>query len=143
MGRRWTIQWSKGKENTTDAFFIRAMVFMVEQGFKNEFDDLDDKSWHVIVYDKETPIATGRVFQKNGGWHAGRICVMEDYRGKGVGRVVMENLEAKVRELGGDAIELSAQLDKKGFYERNGYQAQVEVYMDEHCPHIDMVKEIR
>ena len=46
MARRqqWTIQWSKGKANTTDAFYIRGMVFMVEQGFKNEFDELDEKA---------------------------------------------------------------------------------------------------
>jgi Mn-dependent DtxR family transcriptional regulator len=41
MGRpRLTIEWSKGKANTTDAFYVRAMVFMIEQGFKNEYDNL-------------------------------------------------------------------------------------------------------
>ena len=54
----------------------------------------------------------------------------------------MQNLEAKVKELGGTSIELSAQLDKQGFYKRNGYKPQGEVYNDEHCPHIDMKKEL-
>lgn len=143
MARRWAVEWSKGKANVEDAFYVRAMVFMVEQGFKNEYDDLDAKSWHVIVYDRDNPVGTGRVYQKKGQWHAGRICVMEDYRGRGVGKVIMQNLEAKVKELGGSSILLSAQLDKKGFYERNGFKAQGEVYNDEHCPHIDMLKEIK
>ena len=145
MARRqqWTIQWSKGKANTTDAFYIRGMVFMVEQGFKNEFDELDAKSWHVIVYDHGDPAGTGRIYQKDGVWHAGRIAVLENYRGKGVGRAIMQNLEAKVKELGGSSVELSAQLDKEGFYKRNGYSRRGEVYNDEHCPHVDMVKELK
>lgn len=142
-GKSWTIEWSKGKANTTDAFYIRAMVFMVEQGFKNEYDELDAKSWHVIVYDHGDPAATGRIYQKDGVWHAGRIAVLEKYRGKGLGRMIMENLEAKVRELGGTSVELSAQLDKKGFYKRCGYKPRGEVYNDEHCPHIDMVEELQ
>ena len=32
MKKQWTIQWSKGKSNITDAYYVRAMVFMVEQG---------------------------------------------------------------------------------------------------------------
>ena len=82
MGRpRLTVEWSKGKANTTDAFYVRAMVFMIEQGFKNEYDDLDAKSWHVIIYDHGEPVGTGRVYQKDGQWHAGRIAVIENYRG--------------------------------------------------------------
>ena len=57
--------------------------------------------------------------------------------------MIMQNLEEKVKELGGTSIELSAQLDKQGFYKRNGYKPRGQVYNDEHCPHIDMVKEIR
>ena len=139
---RLEVQWSKGKANTTDAFYVRAMVFMVEQGFKNEFDDLDAKSWHVTIYDHGEPVGTGRVYQKDGAWHAGRIAVIENYRGKGVGRTIMPNLQAKVNELDATSIEQSAQLDKQGFYKRNGYKPQGEVYNDEHCPHIDMKKEL-
>ncbi len=139
----YDIQWSKGKANTTDAFYVRAVVFMAEQGFKNEFDELDARSWHVIVYDHGEPIGTGRVYQKDGQWHAGRIAVIENYRGKGVGRVIMDQLHNKVRELGGSSVLLSAQVEKQGFYKRQGYKPQGETYLDEHCPHIDMVKELK
>lgn len=140
MAKHWKIAWSKGKADTTDAFYIRGLVFIVEQGFQNEFDALDAKSWHVTVYDHNEPIGTGRVYEEKGVWHAGRICVLENYRGKGVGRVILQNLEEKVRELGGKEVSLSAQVQAKGFYARNGYVAHGEVYNDEHCPHIDMTK---
>ncbi len=139
----WNVAWSKGKENTTDAFYVRGMVFVVEQGFQNEFDDLDAKSWHVIIYDDKEPVGTGRTFQnKEGEWQLGRICVLEAYRSKGVGRVILENLEEKIKSLGGKTASLSAQTRVKGFYIKNGYQPQGEEYMDEHCPHIKMVKNL-
>ncbi len=142
MAKHWNIQWSKGKQNTTDAFYIRGLVFMVEQGFQDEFDDLDEKSWHVIVYDHGEPVGTGRTYEENGVWHIGRICVLENYRGKGVGRLIVENLEQKVKELKGTTVELSAQVQAEGFYKRNGYTPYGEVYQDEHCPHIAMRKEL-
>lgn len=142
MKKQWTIQWSKGKSNITDAYYVRAMVFMVEQGFREDFDEQDAHSWHVIVYDGEEPVGTGRVFEKDVQWHAGRISVLEPYRREGVGRVVMENLEQKVRELGGSSLLLSAQCTAAGFYRRCGYKEQGEVYEDIHCPHIDMLKSL-
>lgn len=39
-----------------------------------------------------------------------------------------------------DTIYLSAQLQAKGFYEKLGYLAYGDEYMDEHCPHIMMKK---
>ena len=44
--------WTQGKKGSDDAFFVRANVFVVEQGFKVEFDDLDKVCWHLTVYDR-------------------------------------------------------------------------------------------
>ena len=56
------------------------------------------------------------------------------------GRELMAQLEALARSLGAQAIQLSAQEGAVGFYERLGYAAFGEWYMDEHCPHRDMTK---
>ena len=141
MARQLTSKWCHGKQGTTDAFYIRGMVFMVEQGFKNEFDELDARSWHLTIYDHGDPAGTGRIYQEKGQWHAGRICVMENYRGKGLGRELLKQMEEKIRELGGTSVEISAQIQAKGFYARSGYKEQGDVYNDEFCPHIRMTKE--
>lgn len=41
---------------------------------------------------------------------------------------------------GGTKITLSAQKRVKLFYEKNGYTAQGDEYLDEFCPHIHMSK---
>lgn len=33
-----------------DAMNIRRNVFMSEQGYKNEFDEIDDRALHIVIY---------------------------------------------------------------------------------------------
>ena len=102
-------------------------------------NETDKIATHVILYDNDKPIATGRIYQENGEYHIGRICVLQTYRKNHLASKVMKTLE----EIGfkqTDTIYLSAQLQAKGFYEKLGYQAYGDEYMDEHCPHIMMKK---
>ena len=39
-------------------------------------------------------------------------------------------------------IRLAAQVQAKGFYEKAGYSADGEEFLEEHCPHIRMCKKI-
>lgn len=142
----YTTTWTHGKKGSDDAFFIRANVFIVEQGFQVEFDDLDKICWHLTVYDGGEPIGAARIYEEaEGEWHIGRVCVVENYRGKRVGRLILSACEDKIRELskGKPAVALlGAQTRVKGFYLRNGYQVSGEEYMAESCPHIPMKKEL-
>ena len=45
---------------------VRKAVFMEEQGFQQEFDDVDDRAYHVLIQDGERPVATGRLFTEDG-----------------------------------------------------------------------------
>ena len=38
---QYEIAWTQGKKGSDDAFYVRACVFVIEQGFQVEFDDLD------------------------------------------------------------------------------------------------------
>lgn len=133
----------KGLENAPEARLIRQAVFVDEQGFKNEFDDIDSTAYQGILTENGSPVAVGRLFTENGEYHIGRIAVMKPYRGKGLGREVVELLESKISELGGGTAVLSAQVRVKGFYETMGYTAFGEEYLDEYCPHISMKKLIK
>ena len=42
-----------GIENTTIAKDIRVSVFVCEQGFSDEFDDIDETAWHIEVWNNE------------------------------------------------------------------------------------------
>ena len=42
---------------------IRQKVFVDEQGFQNEFDDIDEAATHIVMFDEDKiPIATCRIF---------------------------------------------------------------------------------
>ena len=44
---------------------IRIKVFMEEQGFKDEFDDLDEVCKHLVVFDHQKAIGTCRYYYDN------------------------------------------------------------------------------
>lgn len=121
---------------------IRQEVFINEQGFEEEFDEIDEIAYHVVLIDEELPVATGRLFPhaEEGSFVLGRIAVLKSYRGKELGALVVSALCEKAKELGGKTAVLSAQTRARGFYEKLFFTAVGEEYMDEHCPHIQMKK---
>ena len=126
-----------------DAKDIRTQVFIEEQGFLCDFDEIDEKALHVVLYLDGVAAATGRAFPEEHDptvWHLGRIAVRKNYRGQGLGLAVVRALESAAEKEGGRTIELSAQTQAQRFYEKAGYTARGGVYLDEHCPHIKMIK---
>ena len=49
---------------------------------------------------------------------------------------------SKAKALGGEKVVISAQCQARAFYEKLGYTAFGEEYLDEYCPHIDMEKKL-
>lgn len=123
---------------------IRTNVFINEQGFKNEFDEIDETATHLVLFDEGKPIAVSRIYQGENAksWHIGRVAVVKEYRGKGFGKIVMLTSEHEAQRLGAKEITVSAQVSAKKFYKSLGYSQKGEEYYDEHCPHIDMTKRI-
>lgn len=129
----------------TDAKAVRMTVFVNEQKFseKAEFDDIDAVSHHVVIYADKTPIATARLFASEKDekeYVVGRVAVIKEYRGQGLGAVVMREVEKIAHEIGTESLYLGAQDHACGFYEKLGYKVCGEEYMDEHTPHFPMRK---
>lgn len=127
-----------------DALYIRTVVFVNEQGFRDEFDEIDKTCLHLIAYDGDKPIAVCRCFYEQDvtSWHIGRMAVLKDHRKKGIGRLVMEKAEDEIAKRGGLEAALSSQYPVKGFYEALGYTAEGDIYLDEDYPHILMRKRL-
>lgn len=126
----------------TDAKMIREKVFMEEQGFQNEFDDIDFKALHLVLYQEQKPVGCARMFEEDGTMTLGRIAVLKEYRHLHLGSLILQHLERKAKELGFHKTQLSAQVRASDFYMKNGYAKEGEEYLDEYCPHIHMVKMI-
>ncbi|MBC8584489.1 GNAT family N-acetyltransferase [Youxingia wuxianensis] len=127
-----------------DGYYVRDEVFTKEQGFASpDTDQHDPSSIHLVIYDEDRPVATARVFSLQDNkcsYKLGRIAVLKAYRGKNLGRRLMEEMEDLIKIMGGKRVYISAQCQAQPFYQRLGYTAYGEVYLDEHCPHIDMEK---
>lgn len=139
------ITFLKKKELFDDAKEIREEVFVREQGFVNEIDETDKNAVHIVCYDHGYPIAVGRYFQgeKEGVYYIGRVAIRKEYRGRHIGRYIMEAMEESIRREQGTVIYLSAQARVQDFYEKLGYTVRGESYMEEHCLHIPMKKVLR
>ncbi len=128
-----------------EAHDLRREVFIDEQGFQEEFDQTDLTAWHLTLYDGDRPAACCRIFPDGpaGTWHVGRVAVGKAWRGQGLGARIMAEAEDAARSMGGRVMALSAQVQAAGFYEKLGYRQSGETYLDEHCPHVHMEKELK
>ena len=107
---------------------IRTNVFINEQGFKNEFDEIDETATHLVLFDEGKPIAVSRIYkgENTRSWHIGRIAVEKEYRGKGFGKIVMLTSEHEIQRMGANEITVSAQVSAKKFYKSLGYSQKGE-----------------
>ncbi len=128
-----------------DAVSLRTEIFVEEQGFGEEFDDIDDTACHVVFYRSGEPVAVCRIFydEERKSHILGRIAVKKELRGKGTGAYVIKTAERIIREKGGERISLHAQERASLFYEKQGYSLTEERDYDEFCPHIWMYKELK
>lgn len=129
----------KFENNFEDAKKVRVRVFMEEQGFKNEFDEIDKRAHHVTIYQEDEVIGCARTFIEGNPKeiHIGRIAILKPYRNQGWGRKLVEACESQYKNA--DFV-LSAQCRIQGFYESMGYEVRGNIYMDEMVPHIEMIK---
>lgn len=141
----YTVKMTRCLDELPEARSIRTRVFIEEQGFVNEFDDIDQNALHLVLFEHGTAAATGRLFaeaRESEPLHIGRVAVLPAFRRRGLGAAVLHELETAARAQGCTAVELSAQTRAAGFYEALGYQPFGDIYLDESCPHIRMKKNL-
>ena len=121
---------------------IREEVFMKEQGFVNEFDDIDSIATHLVLFWEGQPAGVCRFFpiKEPGVWDFGRLAVRKAYRDKHLGSLLVQEAERQIRDQGVAKLALMAQIRVQKFYEKNGYTPFGEPCDDEGCPHIWMEK---
>ncbi len=124
--RTETVTWQAAE---ADLRRLRRSVFIDEQHVPEalEWDGRDAAALHVLAYAEDQPIATGRLLADG---HLGRMAVLPAWRGQGVGRAVLLALIQAARTQGLAQIHLDAQTQALGFYERHGFEAVGEVFMD-------------
>jgi predicted GNAT family N-acyltransferase len=126
-------------------FAIRRTVFVEGQGVSEEIeiDGLDPECTHFLARLDETPVATARLRETGGLAKAERVAVLEAERGYGVGRALMEALEAAAAARSLGQVLLHAQVPVIPFYEKLGYAAEGDVFLEDDIAHRVMRKKLR
>lgn len=116
---------------------IRTTVFVDEQKVPAELevDAHDPLCLHAVAFDGERAVGTGRLLPDG---HVGRMAVLAEARGRGVGSALLGALMREARARGHAAAVLSAQTHAVPFYARHGYVVIGDEYMDCGIPHVDM-----
>lgn len=101
---------------------LREAVFIVEQKVsrEDECDGQDPQCLHVLARSSEDrrPIGTGRITPTG---KIGRMAVLPDWRGRGVGSAMLQALVDLARSRNMTRLYLHAQLSAIAFYERHGF----------------------
>jgi predicted GNAT family N-acyltransferase len=126
-------------ENQPHIRAIRNAVFIDEQHIdpELEFDGLDESAIHALVAVDNKYVGTGRMLDDG---HIGRIAILKDYRGRGLGARVVLALVAEAAHRGYPRVYLGAQTHAIDFYTGLGFTPFGEEFMDAGIPHLSMEK---
>jgi predicted GNAT family N-acyltransferase len=126
------------------AWAIRRTVFIEEQHVPEEIemDEDDAHAFHALAVDGNTPVGCGRMVTHDGYVKIGRMAVLSERRGEGIGRSILEYLMERARQRGIGRAVLHAQLTAEGFYLKNGYIPEGELFEEAGITHRLMFREL-
>jgi len=134
--RRWA-------EAKADIRRVRDRVFVAEQGISAAlvYDERDPACRHVLAFCSGELAGAGRL---DPGLEAkvGRVAVLAEFRGTGVGRRLMAGLESLAVAAGFQSVWCHAQRSAVPFYLRLGYAAQGDEFLEAGIPHRLMRREL-
>lgn len=140
---RWGVEASESARALLNLCYgIRRKVFCEEQKVPEdlEMDEYDAEALHFLVFRGAKPVATARLLEKEGAAKIGRVAVLKECRGEGLGVAVMNAAMAAARRLGLAPLVLDAQVPVIPFYEGLGFVAEGPVFDDAGIPHRRMTR---
>ena len=117
---------------------LRRVVFMVEQNVSeaDERDGKDDVAHHILVQDNGVPVGCARILVDGSTGKIGRVCVLKDRRGTGLGQALIDACLAHLSTIPNvTRAALGAQTNALGFYEKLGFVAFGPEFLDANIPH--------
>ncbi len=118
------IKWLDGTDDLTFCRNLRKSVFCDEQNIKEEteFDNLDSSSSHLLISENSSPVGTGRITKVDERTvHFGHIAIEKNSRKKGYGKILINEMIKKAKNMGADKITINAQTHAVPFYEKSGF----------------------
>lgn len=127
-----------GAAELAAALAVRRAVFVVEQGgpADEEPDPWDDSARHFLVLAGRLSVGTARLYQPRiGCGKIGRVALLPAWRGRGWGERLLVAVLDHASALGLRELLLDAQSYACPFYERFGFHAEGEEFVEAGLPH--------
>lgn len=120
---------------------LRRSVFIEEQDVSEaeEVDGLDNGALHILAAVDGIPMGTARILIDADTAKIGRVCVLAEQRGTGLGAAIMRaTLDVCNEQKSLKKVVLGSQTYALGFYEKLGFSAFGPIYLDAGIEHRDM-----
>lgn len=138
----WTISQTQDIET---CLALRRTVFIDEQNVSeaDEIDGRDGDALHLLAHRADRPVGTARILLRDGVAEIGRVCVLQEARGTGLGAAIIKAcVDLAAAHPGISKAKLGAQTHALPFYEKLGFTAFGPVYDDAGIPHRDMERSL-
>jgi predicted GNAT family N-acyltransferase len=135
-----SVKIAESQDDIEQAFKIRETVFMGEQKVsrEEEMDEFDRTATHIIAYYNDKVAGCARIRFMGEKAKLERLAILKEFRKKGVGKKVLEFMIAHSKEKGAVEAYGHAQLYARDFYEKCGFKARGEEFMEANIRHIEM-----
>ena len=124
---------------------LRRLVFIEEQGVgeAEELDGLDEAAIHLLALNGGRAVGTARLLVQGATGKIGRVCVLPEARGLGLGAALIGAALDVLRGQAGVAVAyLGSQSHATGFYEKLGFVAEGDEFLDAGIPHRHMRRDL-
>ncbi len=132
-------------DDLTACHALRRQVFIEEQQVPetDEVDGRDLEALHILAKKDAEAIGCARILLIDDTGKIGRVCVLAEYRGQGIGVALIKAALQVLRDQPGiTKAKLGSQTHAIGFYEKLGFRAVGPEYLDAGIPHRDMLRDL-
>ena len=121
---------------------IREVVFIEEQNVPRdrEYDEYEEGSIHFLAYADGDPAGCIRYRRSGDRIKLERLAVLKEFRGRGIGKALMDYVEKRSSDDTTTEFVLNSQLHAMEFYEKCGYKARGGIFLDADIEHREMFK---
>lgn len=125
------------QQDNADLRRIRERVFVQEQRVppEQEWDSQDAVAIHFLAVNDDFAMGTARLLPDGS---IGRVSVLKEWRGLGIGDSLIKAAIAQAEQRGQREQRLTAQTHAAQFYERLGFEAISDEFIEAGIPHIEM-----
>jgi len=126
----------------TETYKIRTLVFVEEQAVpsEEEKDEYESICRHFLAEKDGIAVGTARWRKTDKGVKLERFAVLSEYRGMGIGELLVEKVIANIKASVTleTIIYCHAQIQAQNFWEKQGFEAEGEIFYEANIPHYYM-----